>query len=187
MANGACFCVGESDLGSWGVVRSVGVAGDGESGGLQGLAGKLDANDYMVEDKFLWCLSEWPPRVTLGRLLSHARGLGFKPRRGGFPSGAKKEWGLSPKAKVQVLHTAQLDVTVEVEVEVKVELVAAVYKVFGRAKNDGIVSNPTHNERPTFRSHGRQRRQSCRRWCSNDSDGVKKDLIHPNEAVYLKV
>nr|GEZ96456.1 putative reverse transcriptase domain-containing protein [Tanacetum cinerariifolium] len=26
--------------------------------------------------------------------------------------GAKKEWGLSPKAKVRVLHTAQLDVTV---------------------------------------------------------------------------
>ncbi|GJR35137.1 hypothetical protein Tco_1210821 [Tanacetum coccineum] len=44
---------------------------------------------------------EWPPRVTLGRLLPHARGLGFKPRRGGFPSGAKKEWGLSPKAKVK--------------------------------------------------------------------------------------
>nr|GEX10711.1 probable plastid-lipid-associated protein 10, chloroplastic isoform X2 [Tanacetum cinerariifolium] len=38
-------------------------------------------------------------------------GLGFKPRRGGFPSGAKKEWGLSPKAKVRVMHTAQLDVT----------------------------------------------------------------------------
>nr|GEV27806.1 transposase (putative), gypsy type [Tanacetum cinerariifolium] len=50
--------------------------------------------------------------VTLGRLLPHERGLGFKPRRGGFPSGAKKEWGLSPKAKVRVLHTAQLDVTV---------------------------------------------------------------------------
>nr|GEV03843.1 hypothetical protein [Tanacetum cinerariifolium] len=50
-------------------------------------------------------------RVTLGKLLPHARGLGFKPRRGGFPSGAKKEWGLSPKAKVRVLHTAQLDVT----------------------------------------------------------------------------
>nr|GEY31517.1 hypothetical protein [Tanacetum cinerariifolium] len=51
------------------------------------------------------------PRVTLGRLLPHARGLEFKPRRRGFPSGAKKEWGLSPKAKVRVLHTAQLDVT----------------------------------------------------------------------------
>nr|GEU51637.1 phospholipase-like protein [Tanacetum cinerariifolium] len=34
-----------------------------------------------------------------------------QPRRGGFPSGAKKEWGLFPKAKVRVLHTAQLDVT----------------------------------------------------------------------------
>nr|GEW32529.1 auxin transport protein BIG [Tanacetum cinerariifolium] len=53
----------------------------------------------------------WPPRVTLGRLLPHARGLGFKPRRRGFPSGAKKEWGLSLKAKVRVMHTAQLDVT----------------------------------------------------------------------------
>nr|GEZ30114.1 hypothetical protein [Tanacetum cinerariifolium] len=54
----------------------------------------------------------WPPRVTVRRLLPHARGLGLKPRREGFPSGAKKEWGLSPKAKVRVLHTAQLDVTV---------------------------------------------------------------------------
>nr|GEY56760.1 bidirectional sugar transporter SWEET16-like [Tanacetum cinerariifolium] len=44
-------------------------------------------------------------------LLPHARGLGFRPRREGFPSGAKKEWGLSPKANVRVLHTAQLDVT----------------------------------------------------------------------------
>nr|GEW49415.1 putative reverse transcriptase domain, ribonuclease H-like domain, retroviral aspartyl protease [Tanacetum cinerariifolium] len=60
----------------------------------------------------VWMHPRWPPRVNLGRLLPHARGLGFKPRRGGFPSGAKKEWGLSPKAKVRVLHTAQLDVTV---------------------------------------------------------------------------
>nr|GEY90195.1 hypothetical protein [Tanacetum cinerariifolium] len=30
--------------------------------------------------------TKWPPRVTLGRLLPHARGLGFKPRREGFPS-----------------------------------------------------------------------------------------------------
>nr|GEY36711.1 hypothetical protein [Tanacetum cinerariifolium] len=44
-------------------------------------------------------------------LLPHARGLELKPRREGFPSGAKKEWGLSPKAKVRVLHTAQLNVT----------------------------------------------------------------------------
>nr|GEZ05064.1 hypothetical protein [Tanacetum cinerariifolium] len=49
------------------------------------------------------------------RVLHTARGLGFKPRRGGFPSGAKKEWGLSPKTKVRVLHTAQLDVTVALE------------------------------------------------------------------------
>ncbi|GKD44779.1 hypothetical protein Tco_1269424 [Tanacetum coccineum] len=68
--------------------------------------------------------------------------------------------------------------------EVEAELAEAVYKCFGRAKNDGIVSNPTNNERPIFRSNGRQRWQSCRRWYSSDSGGVKKDLIHPNEAVY---
>nr|GEX05986.1 hypothetical protein [Tanacetum cinerariifolium] len=53
----------------------------------------------------------WPPMVTLGRLLPRARDLGFKPRRGGFPSEAKKEWGLSSKTNVRVLHTTQLDVT----------------------------------------------------------------------------
>nr|GFD13848.1 hypothetical protein [Tanacetum cinerariifolium] len=56
------------------------------------------------------CISTY--NAALGRLLPHAKGLGFKSRRKGFPSGAKKEWGLSPKAKVRVLHTAQLDVTV---------------------------------------------------------------------------
>nr|GEY81060.1 macrophage migration inhibitory factor homolog [Tanacetum cinerariifolium] len=49
-------------------------------------------------------LSRWPTRITLGRLLPHARGIAFKSRREGFPSGA-------PKAKVRVLHTVQLDVT----------------------------------------------------------------------------
>nr|GEW34872.1 DNA-directed DNA polymerase [Tanacetum cinerariifolium] len=67
----------------------------------------------------------WPPRVTLGRLLPHARGLRFKPRRGGFPSGAKKEWGLSPKANVRVLHTAQLDVTVMLKYDVTHRLTTA--------------------------------------------------------------
>nr|GEV37449.1 1-aminocyclopropane-1-carboxylate synthase 3-like [Tanacetum cinerariifolium] len=73
----------------------------------------LARNQATFNDKF-FCWSKalrWPPKITLGRLLSHTIGLGFKPRRGGFPSGAKKEWGLSPKAKVRVLHTAQLDVT----------------------------------------------------------------------------
>nr|GEY79130.1 probable leucine-rich repeat receptor-like protein kinase At1g35710 [Tanacetum cinerariifolium] len=42
----------------------------------------------------------WPPKETFRRLLPHVRGLGFKPRREGFPSGAKKKWGLSPKMKV---------------------------------------------------------------------------------------
>nr|GEY61949.1 hypothetical protein [Tanacetum cinerariifolium] len=50
--------------------------------------------------------------IKFQQLLPHARGLEFKLRRGGFPSGAKKEWALSPKANVRVLHTAQLDVTV---------------------------------------------------------------------------
>nr|GEZ30949.1 zinc finger, CCHC-type [Tanacetum cinerariifolium] len=62
------------------------------------------------------CLSAGPKMATKGNLrevvTTCERGLGFKPRRGGFPSGAKKEWSLSPKAKVRVLHTAQLDVTV---------------------------------------------------------------------------
>nr|GEX72092.1 probable aldo-keto reductase 2 [Tanacetum cinerariifolium] len=40
-----------------------------------------------------WCLK-------MNLLSLDTRGLGFKPRRGGFPSGAKKEWGLSPKAKM---------------------------------------------------------------------------------------
>nr|GEX30734.1 hypothetical protein [Tanacetum cinerariifolium] len=60
----------------------------------------------------------WPTLLELcvhlkkgDRLLPHARGLGFKSRREGFSSGAKKEWGLSPKANVRVLHIAQLDVT----------------------------------------------------------------------------
>nr|GEY92436.1 ribonuclease H-like domain-containing protein [Tanacetum cinerariifolium] len=51
---------------------------------------------WECEDQFR---KKWPPRITLGRLLPHARGLGFKPRRGGFPSGAKKEWGLSRRRK----------------------------------------------------------------------------------------
>nr|GEW71997.1 hypothetical protein [Tanacetum cinerariifolium] len=41
----------------------------------------------------------------------NARGLGFKPRRVCFLLEAKKEWGLSPKTKFRVLHTAQLEVT----------------------------------------------------------------------------
>ncbi|GJY64532.1 hypothetical protein Tco_0465992 [Tanacetum coccineum] len=61
----------------------------------------------VVRDEPGWL--RWPPRVTLRRLLPHARGLEFKPLRG---SGAKKEWGLSPKTNVRILHTAQLDATV---------------------------------------------------------------------------
>ncbi|GJU07221.1 hypothetical protein Tco_1123651 [Tanacetum coccineum] len=44
------------------------------------------------------------------RNLATASGrLEFEPRREGFPSGARKEWGLSSKAKVRVLQTTQLD------------------------------------------------------------------------------
>ncbi|GKE40501.1 RNA-directed DNA polymerase, eukaryota, partial [Tanacetum coccineum] len=59
---------------------------------------------YRCNASFSW--------VTLGKLLPHARGLGFEPHREGFSSGAKNEWGLSSKENVRVLHTAQLDVTV---------------------------------------------------------------------------
>nr|GFD40101.1 hypothetical protein [Tanacetum cinerariifolium] len=52
---------------------------------------KCETPNEVVQDG-----SEEEPSYAAGRLLPHARGLGFKPRRGGFPSGAKKEWGLSP-------------------------------------------------------------------------------------------
>ncbi|GJS69601.1 tryptophan synthase beta chain 2, chloroplastic [Tanacetum coccineum] len=55
-------------------------------------------------------LLRWPPKVTVRRLLPHAKG-GFESHREGFHSGAKKEWGLSLKEKVRVLHTTQKDVT----------------------------------------------------------------------------
>nr|GEU96887.1 hypothetical protein [Tanacetum cinerariifolium] len=76
----------------------------------------------------------WPPMVTLGRLLPHARGLEFKPRRRGFPSGAKKEWGLSPKEKVRFLHTAQLDVTLAKMGYEKPSTKLTFYKAFLSAK-----------------------------------------------------
>nr|GEX56055.1 pentatricopeptide repeat-containing protein [Tanacetum cinerariifolium] len=82
----------------------------------------------------------WSPRVTLGRLLSHARGLVFKPRRGGFPSGAKKEWGLSPKANVRVLHTAQLDVTGLIEA-VKEVMPYAEHRQCARHIYEGMVED----------------------------------------------
>nr|GEU40046.1 ribonuclease H-like domain-containing protein [Tanacetum cinerariifolium] len=84
--------------------------------GVRPLSGKGSRLSWLgTSTTFRGCqlTHRWPPRVTLGRLLPHARGLGFKPRREGFPSGAKKEWGLSPKAKVRVLHTAQLDVSAQ--------------------------------------------------------------------------
>nr|GEZ21750.1 hypothetical protein [Tanacetum cinerariifolium] len=58
-------------------------------------------------------LAQMATKGNLGEVVTTCeRGLGFKPRRRGFPSGAKNEWGLSPKANVRVLHTAQFDVTV---------------------------------------------------------------------------
>nr|GEU66794.1 mitogen-activated protein kinase 15 [Tanacetum cinerariifolium] len=82
---------------------------------------RLNAEHGVTIPRALRSQLRWPPRVTLGRLLPHARGFGFKPRRGGLPSGAKKEWGLSPKAKVRVLHTAQLDVTDGMEVSFRLK------------------------------------------------------------------
>nr|GEW18775.1 hypothetical protein [Tanacetum cinerariifolium] len=52
----------------------------------------------------------WPPSVTLRRLLPHARGLGFKPRRGGFPSGAKKKWGLSLRRSKPAVHSLEVEI-----------------------------------------------------------------------------
>nr|GEW21790.1 hypothetical protein [Tanacetum cinerariifolium] len=65
-------------------------------------------------------LAQMATKGNLGEVVTTCeRGLGFKPRREGFPSGAKKEWGLSPKAKVRVLHTAELDVTAHLEKNVE--------------------------------------------------------------------
>nr|GEV29481.1 cysteine and histidine-rich domain-containing protein RAR1 [Tanacetum cinerariifolium] len=48
---------------------------------------------------------------NIGEVVTTCERSWFQASPWGFPSGAKKEWGLSPKAKVRVLHTAQLDVT----------------------------------------------------------------------------
>nr|GEV92999.1 hypothetical protein [Tanacetum cinerariifolium] len=101
---------------------------------------KRKVNGLKASIQSLWT---WPPKVTLRRLLPHARGLGFKPRCGGFLSGAKKEWGLSPKAKVRVLHTAELDVTnmseamdqlVNMEVETEIIEVVGLLLAMGHTK-----------------------------------------------------
>nr|GEU36881.1 hypothetical protein [Tanacetum cinerariifolium] len=84
----------------------------------------------------------WPSRVTLGRLLPYARGLGFKPRRRGFPSGAKKEWGLSHKAKVRVLHTAQLDVTEDVDFVVAANEIVYNHQAFGDKHSSATAKPP---------------------------------------------
>nr|GEY40201.1 transcription factor DYT1 [Tanacetum cinerariifolium] len=60
----------------------------------------------------------WPPKVTFGSLLPHARGLGFKPRREGFPSGAKKEWGIYPKAQLNK-ETIIIDAMIHPEEKMK--------------------------------------------------------------------
>nr|GEY70564.1 retrovirus-related Pol polyprotein from transposon TNT 1-94 [Tanacetum cinerariifolium] len=90
--------------------------------------------------------------ISAFRLLPHARGLGFKPRRGGFPSGAKKEWGLSPKAKVRVLHTAQLDVT-GTSLQVVVENVFLSGIRMGKKFGEPIVPSVNSNEYNDTRLH----------------------------------
>nr|GFC32338.1 hypothetical protein [Tanacetum cinerariifolium] len=59
----------------------------------------VDTSDLQTElertkDRFENCIIKKETEYA-----KHARGLGFKPRRGVFPSGAKNEWGLSHKAK----------------------------------------------------------------------------------------
>nr|GEW82102.1 probable carboxylesterase SOBER1-like [Tanacetum cinerariifolium] len=84
-----------------------------------GLAHSLNNQEFQHLESWIKSRlqAQMATKGNLGEVVTHARGLGFKPRREGFSSGAKKEWGLSPKAKVRVLHTAQLDVTVAVRQE----------------------------------------------------------------------
>nr|GEX54246.1 hypothetical protein CTI12_AA572790 [Tanacetum cinerariifolium] len=71
------------------------------------LVSELDCNRQKYKEVVTVTLLKFrrPSRVTLGKLLPHARGLGFKPRHGGFPSGAKNECGLSSKAKVRLIES----------------------------------------------------------------------------------
>nr|GEU57559.1 UBN2 domain-containing protein [Tanacetum cinerariifolium] len=56
-------------------------------------------------------LAQMATKGNLGEVVTTCERSWVQASRRGFPSGAKKEWGLSPKAKVRVLHTAQLGVT----------------------------------------------------------------------------
>nr|GEU82892.1 hypothetical protein [Tanacetum cinerariifolium] len=80
------------------------------------------ASNFSAHDEFLTKhqfrnideLIDLPKMATkgnLGEVVTTCERSWVQASSWGFPSGAKKEWGLSPKAKVRVLHTAQLDVT----------------------------------------------------------------------------
>nr|GEV63221.1 hypothetical protein [Tanacetum cinerariifolium] len=69
----------------------------------------LEQTEKELHIDFNKSLQEQNPMDELNELANKKRKR--TDRHGGFPSGAKKKWGLSPKAKVRVLHTAQLDVT----------------------------------------------------------------------------
>ncbi|GKE01738.1 hypothetical protein Tco_1389721, partial [Tanacetum coccineum] len=45
-------------------------------------------------------LAQMAIKDNLGEVVTTCERSGFKPRREGFPSGAKNEWGLSPKVKI---------------------------------------------------------------------------------------
>nr|GEU99613.1 hypothetical protein [Tanacetum cinerariifolium] len=83
--------------------------------GIMGLANMTWEGTLMGVCMELICqsgLAQMATKGNLGEVVTTCERSWVQASPWGFPSGAKKEWGLSPKAKVRVLHTAQLDVTV---------------------------------------------------------------------------
>nr|GEW60450.1 hypothetical protein [Tanacetum cinerariifolium] len=72
--------------------------------GHDGLVGKIGPDEGLVH-------KQWVEMGLFGAVAWRSPGKGIGVVR---VSGTKKEWGLSPKAKVRVLHTAQLDVTTRI-------------------------------------------------------------------------
>nr|GEV29276.1 putative ribonuclease H-like domain-containing protein [Tanacetum cinerariifolium] len=121
----------------------------------------------------------------------HARGLGFKPRRGGFSSGAKNEWVLSPKAKVRVLHTAQLDVTDKSKnglgesynvVPPPATLIYNTWRCLP-LKTDLSYSGLEEFKQPEFKSYGPK---SCKTESKNASEDIPNELKDYHDAPLVK-
>nr|GEX92049.1 hypothetical protein [Tanacetum cinerariifolium] len=121
----------------------------------------------------------WPPKVTLGRLLPHARGLGFKPRRGGFPSGAKNEWGLSHKAKQYTVNHLVFNVQNELfnSKNKLMEQLTSMCDMVGQVIHKKEEENQIEEEQTA----------NARYWkihaCYNDDDDDYAFAITPNEPI----